>query len=96
MTAMSSRRTSSVISARQIATPAAPAKSNGTFIAVLTFLAGALVIALGIKTNITAIMGIGFVAFCCSLMYLNAMFWSKMYETGRLSQSYRIKHPPIV
>ena len=93
MTAMSSRRTSSIITSRPAAASAAEGGSK-TGTAVIALIAGVLILALGIKINVPVVMGIGFTALCCALMYLNAMFWAHMYESGKLSQSFRRTPPP--
>lgn len=94
MTAMSSRRTSSIISVRQAAAPAATS-GNKIGTAVISLIAGLLVLALGIKLDVTALMGVGFTVFACALMYLNAMFWAYMYESGRMRQPTRRPPPGI-
>ena len=93
MTAMSSRRASSIISARQNVVPAAT-EGNRIGTAVISLIAGLLVLALGVKLDVTAVMGVGFTVFCCALMYLNAMFWAYMYETGKMRMPSRRMPPP--
>lgn len=93
MTAMSSRRSSSIISARQASVPAATGGSK-IGIAVISLIAGLLILALGVKLDVTAIMGVGFTVFACALMYLNAMFWAYMYESGKMRMPSRRTPPP--
>lgn len=71
-TMMSSRRT--FVSGRN----EIKAGASGWWVAALV--GGLLVMALGLHVNVTAIFAVGSIAFACSFMYLNAMFWAKRMD----------------
>lgn len=52
--------------------------SKGWWLAALV--GGVLLMILGLHVNVTAIFAVGSIAFACSFMYLNAMFWAKRMD----------------
>ena len=80
-TAMSSKKT--FVSSRH------ESKTSRNGFAALAVIAGLFVMIVGIQTDLSALMVVGFAAFGSALMYLNTMFWAWMYETKRLRQSLR-------
>ncbi|GEM_PF-3688698 len=83
MTAMSSRRTF-----ESFAAPRAK-KAGHTGLPVLVFLVGLALLAAGIYANISVLAIIGFVPFTATLLYWNAMFWSRAAGDKMFKDSWR-------
>lgn len=74
MTAMSTKR--SFVSVRENAKE----KGEHNVLALIALLAGALFLAVGIQIDSTFFAMVGFVGFTSGLLYLNAIFWSRVFK----------------
>lgn len=78
-TAMSTKR--SFVSDRSYSAP-------HTGYALLALVGGAILLAAGIKLNLTLVAALGFVPFATAFLYYNGMFWAKRIDQGRMSKAY--------
>lgn len=60
---------------------------SGTGISVIGLVAGLALMALGVGLDNSLPAAVGFVSFATSFMYLNGMFWAKLYDSKKISVS---------
>ncbi len=85
---------SSMISSRRaFVSEASEAKVGSSGWAVFALIAGLALMAAGLGFNVTAVFAAGSIAFVCSFLYLNSMFWAKwMDKTDYKPTSFRNYH----
>lgn len=72
-------------SRRSIVMPPAHEVRNGNTYAFLGLIAGLVLMVAGIRTNLEILMIPGFIAFTYSFLYLNCMFWARMYDKKKFT-----------
>ena len=55
---------------------------------IVAFIGGFILLALGIKYDVTVLAAVGFIAFVTTLMYFNSMFWAKMFDSGKMGKDF--------